>query len=142
MNGQNQENWGKIVAIRGSVIDAKFEHELPSIHSLLYAGNNRDIVIEVQMHLDINKICGITLTPTQGLARGDLVEDAHKQLQVPVGPGILSRMFNVFGQTIDNQGVLTDVEWRSIHRPPPVISRRSIESEIFETGTKTSFNEY
>ena len=136
MNGQNQENWGEIVAIRGSVIDAKFERKLPAINSLLYAGNTRNIVIEVQVHLDTNKVRGIALTPTQGIARGDPIEDAQKQLQVPVGPGILSRMFNVFGQTIDNREALTDVEWRSIHRPPPAISRRSIESEIFETGIK------
>ena len=136
MNNQKQANFGEIVAIRGSVIDAKFEHKLPAINSLLYAGKNRNIVIEVQVHLDTNKVRGIALTPTQGMARGDPIEDAQKQLQVPVGPGILSRMFNVFGQTIDNQATLTDVEWRSIHRPPPAISRQSIESEIFETGIK------
>jgi F-type H+-transporting ATPase subunit beta len=136
MNGQNQENLGEIIAVRGSVIDAKFEHKLPAINSLLYAGTTRNIVIEVQVHLAANKVRGIALTPTQGIARGDPIVDAQKQLQAPVGPNILSRMFNVFGQTIDNKAPLKDVEWRSIHRQPPAISRRSIESEIFETGIK------
>ncbi|MBY0518608.1 MAG: F0F1 ATP synthase subunit beta [Bacteriovoracaceae bacterium] len=136
MNDQTQKNFGKIVAVKGSVIDAKFEHKLPAINSLLYAGNNRQIVIEVQVHLDVDKVRGIALTPNQGIARGDPVEDSQMQLRVPVGPTILSRMFNVFGQTIDNQAPLTDVEWRSIYSSPPPITRRSIESEIFETGIK------
>lgn len=136
MNDQEQANVGEIVAVKGSVIDAKFDHKLPAIHSLLYAGKKRNIVIEVQVHLDTNKVRGIALTPTQGIARGDPIEDAQKQLQVPVGPSIRSRMFNVFGQPIDNQGALSDVEWRSIHSPPPSITRRSIESEVFETGIK------
>lgn len=136
MNGQNRENWGRIIAVRGSVIDAQFEQKLPAIHSLLYAGKNRDIVLEVQAHLDVDKVRAIALTPTQGIARGDPVEDAQKELQAPVGPSILSRMFNVFGETIDNRGPLGDVEWRSIYTPPPCIAARSIESEIFETGIK------
>ncbi len=136
MNDQNQENWGKIVAVKGSVIDAAFEHKLPEIHSLLYAGKDKNVVMEVQMHLDVNKVRAIALTPNQGIARGDPVEDAQKPLQVPVGPNILSRMFNVFGQPIDNKDAPDGVQWRSIHNLPPPITKRSIESEVFETGIK------
>ena len=135
-NGQDQENCGVVVAVKGSVVDVRFAQKLPAILSLLYAGKDRKIIIEVQEHLDVDIVRGIALTPTQGLARGDPVEDSQKELQVPVGPGILSRMFNVFGQTIDNQAELTDVKWRSVHNQPPSIIRRSIESEIFETGIK------
>ncbi len=132
MNDQKQKNWGRIVSVKGSVIDAAFE-QLPPINSLLYAGKR---VIEVQEHLDENIVRGIALTPIQGMARGDPVEDSGKQLQVPVGPGILSRLFNVFGETIDNKPPVKDVEWQSIHRQPPPISRRSVDSEIFQTGIK------
>lgn len=43
----------------------------------------------------------IALTPTQGLTRGMTVEDTDGPFQAPVGPGLLSRMFDVFGNTID-----------------------------------------
>jgi len=79
---------------------------------------------------------GIALTPTQGLARGMAVEDTGGPLKAPVGKGILSRMFDVFGNTIDREGALTDVQWHSVHQTPPPLARRSSKSEIFETGIK------
>jgi F-type H+-transporting ATPase subunit beta len=45
-------------------------------------------------------------------------------------------MFDVFGNAIDRQPAPTDVEWRSVHRDPPPLARRSTKSEIFETGIK------
>ncbi|NNM43308.1 MAG: F0F1 ATP synthase subunit beta [Chlamydiae bacterium] len=136
MNDAKITNLGMIVAVKGSIIDAKFENELPSINSLLRTGKNQQIVIEVQTHLSPNTVRGIALTPVQGLARGDPIEDTREPIKVPVGPNTLSRMFNVFGQTVDNKGAISDVNWRSIHNPPPILSRRPIESEIFQTGIK------
>jgi F-type H+-transporting ATPase subunit beta len=45
-------------------------------------------------------------------------------------------MFNVFGQPIDHGPEVTEVEWRSVHRQPPALSRQSTRTEIFETGIK------
>jgi F-type H+-transporting ATPase subunit beta len=64
------------------------------------------------------------------------VTDTGGPLKAPVGKGILSRMFDVFGHTIDREAALTDVQWRSVHRAPPPLARRSTKSEIFETGIK------
>ena len=79
---------------------------------------------------------GIALTPTQGLARGMSVDDTGQALQVPVGKGIVSRMFNVFGRTIDRGPEPADVKWRDLHRDPPPLEDRSTKSELFETGIK------
>ncbi|MEJ2032330.1 MAG: hypothetical protein P8Y63_04705 [Deltaproteobacteria bacterium] len=43
---------------------------LPSIYSLLRAGTERQIAIEVLSQLDTPRGRGIDLTPTQSLARG------------------------------------------------------------------------
>ena len=94
------------------------------------------IVIEVLAQLDAHRVRGIALTPTQGLARGMAVEDTGGPLKAPVGKGILSRMFDVFGNAIDREAAPTDVQWRSVHRAPPPLARRSTKSEIFETGIK------
>ena len=64
------------------------------------------------------------------------VTDTGGPLKAPVGKGILSRMFDVFGNAIDRQAAPTDVHWRSVHRAPPALARRSTQSEIFETGIK------
>ncbi|MDP4268630.1 MAG: F0F1 ATP synthase subunit beta [Bacteroidota bacterium] len=134
----NSENrsCGKVISVRGSVVDVRFEKDLPAIYSLLYTGKSHEIAIEVLTQLDAQSVRGIALTPTQGLARGTEVINSGKQLTVPVGGNIMGRMFDVFGNTIDKKEPLPETEWRSIHQSPPPLSKRSTQSEIFLTGIK------
>src|SRR6202050_3764175 len=129
-------NLGVVVAVRGSIVDIRFDEHLPPIYSVLQAGAQKQIVIEVLAQQDAHHVRGIALTPTQGLARGMAVEDTGGPLKAPVGKAILSRMFDVFGNTIDRGAALSDVQWRSVHRAPPPLAQRSTKSEIFETGIK------
>ncbi len=127
---------GTVVSVRGSVVDARFDEHLPPIYSVLRTGAKKQIVIEVLAQIDAHRVRGIALTPTEGLARGMAVENTGGNLEAPVGKGVLSRMFDVFGNTIDGIAGLNDVQWRSVHRAPPSLARRSTASEIFETGIK------
>jgi F-type H+-transporting ATPase subunit beta len=127
---------GKVISVRGSVVDISFENHLPPIYTLLKTGNDDEISIETLSQLDARSVRGIALTPTQGLARGMTVKNTHGPLKAPVGKGIFSRMFDVFGNTIDRREALTNVQWRSIHQDPPPLGKRSTKSEIFETGIK------
>jgi F-type H+-transporting ATPase subunit beta len=132
----NTQNTGRIVSVRGSVVDVLFDERLPPIHTLLRAGTDGQIAIEVLTQVDQFRVRGIALTPTQGLSRGMLVIDTGSELQAPVGRGILSRMFDVFGNPIDRLPPPEDVTWRSVHQSPPSLSRCSTKSEVFETGIK------
>ena len=134
--GSRAPNLGIVVSVRGSVVDVRFNGDLPPIYSLLRTGPEERISIEVLMQLDDRHVRGIALNPTQGLARGMTVRDTDGPLKVPVGKNILSRMFDVFGKAIDRQSAPTDVEWRSIHQAPPPLAKRSTKSEVFETGIK------
>lgn len=127
---------GVVAAVRGSVVDIRFEGPLPAIYSLLHAGSSNQIIIEVLSQRDSRHVRGIALTPTQGLARGMPVENTGGPLKAPVGKEILSRMFDVFGNTIDRESALPNVQWRSVHRQPPPLVSRSTKSVIFETGIK------
>ena len=129
-------NVGSVVSVRGSVVDIRFDQQLPPIYSVLRTGDEGRIIIEVLAHRDAHHVRGIALTPTGGLARGMAVEDTGGPLKAPVGRAVLSRMFDVFGNTIDRETALSDVQWRSVHRAPPPLVRRSTKSEIFETGIK------
>jgi len=129
-------NSGTVVSVRGSVVDIRFDEHLPPIHSVLRVGDEGRIVIEVLAQRDARHVRGIALTPTQGLARGMAVQDTGGPLKAPVGKAVLSRMFDVFGNPIDREAALSDVQWRSVHRAPPPLARRSTKSEIFETGIK------
>ncbi|KAF0866613.1 F0F1 ATP synthase subunit beta [Pseudomonas sp. LD120] len=135
-NDRQTANFGEVAAVRGSVVDVRFDGALPDIHTLLRAGAANQIAIEVLAQRDAHHVRGIALTPTQGLERGMRVHNTGAPLQAPVGKQILSRMFDVFGNTIDRQPALDAVQWRSVHQPPPPLVRRSTQSQVFETGIK------
>src|SRR5664280_1120980 len=135
-NKSNSLNSGKVISVRGSVVDVWFENKLPSIYTSLHSGKDNQIVIEVLTQLDVHRVRGIALTPTQGLSRGMAVVTDGKELKVPVGKKIMGRMFDVFGTTIDHQKPLSGVEWRNIHQSPPSLAKRSTKSEVFVTGIK------
>ncbi|MDJ0366524.1 hypothetical protein QMK33_15300 [Hymenobacter sp. H14-R3] len=129
---------GRIISVRGSVVDVWFDHGLPAIYSVLYAGAAPAVIIEVLTQLDDHRVRGIALNPTQGLTRGMRIETAGKQLTVPVAHGIVGRMFDVFGHTIDHGPPLVGLAQRSIHPLPPPLLQRSTKSEIFRTGIKAT----
>lgn len=135
-NDKTGLNFGTVESVRGSVVDVWFDDDLPSVYTLLHSGDDKQIAIEVLSQLDNHRVRGIALNPTQGLARGVRIETNGKQLQVPVGKNIMGRMFDVFGNTIDNGKPLPKGELRNIHRSPPPLDKRITQSVVFETGVK------
>ena len=135
-NEEISENSGIVKAVRGSVVDVDFEYRVPALRSMLLAGPERNLVIEVVAHLEGRVVRGIALSPTRGLKRGDPAIDSGGMITVPVGKPVLGRMFNVFGDTIDEKEKLDGVERREIHRAPASIASRVTTAEIFETGIK------
>ena len=135
-NGGN--NVGKIVEIRGVVIDAVFPDELPQIYSALrISADGRELIAEVQQHLGDDRVRAVAMDSTDGLARGLDVENTGKPISVPVGQPTLGRLWNVIGDPIDKGDELpADAERWPIHRDPPTFRELSPTIEIFETGIK------
>ncbi|MBN2409335.1 MAG: F0F1 ATP synthase subunit beta [Candidatus Aminicenantes bacterium] len=133
---RERPNIGHVESIRGSVIDIRFPDRIPGIHHRLNTGENKRVVVEVMSHLDSDLVRGIALTPTQGLSRGDEVEDTGLPIRVPVGRELLGRVFNVFGETIDGKERLEVGNRRSIHREPVPLAEQVATSEVFATGIK------
>ncbi len=88
------------------------------------------------IHLSPDTVRCIALTPTQGLSRGAAVYDSGQTLTVPVGRGVLGRIFNVFGEPIDNGREPEQAVYRSIYRKPVPLERQVTRPEVFETGIK------
>ncbi|MBR1825917.1 MAG: F0F1 ATP synthase subunit beta [Alphaproteobacteria bacterium] len=128
-----QKNIGYIAAINGGVIEAIFEHKLPAMHNALQIGN---LTAEVQGYLNPTTVRALVMGPTQGLARHTEVIDSGHPIKVPVGDKVLGRMFNIFGQPIDNGTAIQDAPMQSIHAEAVPLSERKASSEIFISGIK------
>jgi F-type H+/Na+-transporting ATPase subunit beta len=137
-----ETNVGKIVEIRGVVIDAVFQGDLPSIYSALRIQvpeqDGRpaiDLVAEVQQHLGNDRVRAVAMDSTDGIPRGAEVEDTGAPISVPVGQATLGRIFNVLGDPIDEGDAVESERW-PIHRPAPTFEELEPTVQIFETGIK------
>jgi len=129
-------NTGRVLSVRGTVVDARFPGDAPTINNELRTGPGDEIVIEVASQLDRHTVRGIALNSVRGLARDAAIRDLGRPLRVPVGKPLLGRVLDVFGNAIDNGAPLEDVTLRSIHGNPPAIAHRTTRSEVFPTGIK------
>ena len=136
---------GKIVEVKGPVVDVKFEDgNLPKINDALKvnvsANDNNGVEIkltlEVALHVGNKVVRCIAMDSTDGLVRGMPVVNTGNPISVPVGEKTLGRMFNVLGDPIDGEGIDADVKRMPIHREAPKLEYLSNNVEILETGIK------
>ena len=130
---------GEIIQVAGSVVDVRFPcGSLPRIREALRVDlDGKQRVMEVAQHLSAETVRCIMLTESEGLARGMVVTGEGSGLRVPVGKCTLGRLFNVFGDVIDDGAPIgVDEPRRSIHRKPPAFAEQNPGVEILETGIK------
>ena len=127
---------GKVVNVHGAVVDVHFPRELPEIYNALYVQNNERLVLEVFEHLPNSIVRCLAMGPTQGLQIGLLVENSGDVLHIGVGPELLGRIVNVFGDPVDDGPPIKTVESSPIHKVSPSYTELKTTSEIIETGIK------
>src|SRR5919199_193699 len=137
------QNVGKVLEIKGVVIDAFFPDSLPEIYSALSitvpprdGGEPVELIAEVQQHLGDDRVRAVSMDSTDGLWRGLDVVDTGQPITVPVGNETLGRLWNVIGDPIDKKDAPRGGERWPIHRDPPAFRDLSPKTEIFETGMK------
>src|SRR5438067_8096164 len=133
-------NTGKIVEIKGVVLDAVFPDKLPEINHALSIqvpedGGSRELIAEVQQHLGDDRVRAVAMDSTDGLARGVEIVDTQGPISVPVGDQTLGRIWNVIGDPVDGKEAAKGDRW-PIHRDPPAFVDLSPAIKIFETGIK------
>ncbi len=134
---------GKVVQVIGAVVDVEFPPgELPKILNAVHitgkSGDVKiDLIAEVMQHLGDSVTRCIAMSSTDGLVRGMEAEDTGAPITVPVGDACLGRVFNVLGQTVDNnpKPVGNKESW-PIHRPAPTFEEQETSTQILETGIK------
>jgi F-type H+-transporting ATPase subunit beta len=129
---------GKVVQVIGPVIDIKFDSDsLPNLYNAISINlGEQTLVAEVEQHMGDDVVRTIAMEATEGLRRGMEALDTGKPIEVPVGEGVLGRLFNVLGNPVDNKGPVDCKELYPIHRPAPSFKDQSVEPEMFETGIK------
>ncbi len=135
---------GKIVQVIGPVVDVAFnpaEGRLPSIYDALEvnfeaAGKPVKLTLEVQQHLGEGWVRSIAMSGTEGLKRGTEVINTAAPISIPVGEGVLGRIFNVVGEPTDERGPVTFTKKYPIHRHAPPLSEQDTKASILETGIK------
>ena len=134
---------GKVVQVIGAVVDVEFPAgELPKILNAVHITGKSgdveiDLIAEVMQHLGDSVTRCIAMSSTDGLVRGMQAEDLGAPITVPVGEACLGRVFNVLGQTVDNnpKPVGNKESW-PIHRPAPTFEEQETSAQILETGIK------
>jgi F-type H+/Na+-transporting ATPase subunit beta len=145
MSSRGDSNVGKVIEIKGVVLDAVFPDRLPEIYHALHIDipsrdgeEARVLVAEVQQHLGDDRVRAVAMDSTDGIARGVDVVDTGAPITVPVGDSTLGRLWNVIGDPIDKAGGegAADAERWPIHRDPPQFRELIPTIEVFETGMK------
>ena len=138
-----QENIGAIVQVIGPVVDVDFSAngKMPKLLEALeikYEVNGQPsrLVLEVQQHLGGSWVRAIAMSSTEGLKRGMSVHATGDSITVPVGEGVLGRIFNVTGDPTDERGPVPHTKRYPIHRPAPPLVDQDTRANVLETGIK------
>merc|ERR1712142_4277 len=128
---------GQVVSVIGAVVDVQFEDGLPEILNALEVENRSPkLILEVAQHLGENTVRTIAMDGTEGLIRGQVVNDTGNPIMIPVGPETLGRFINVVGEPIDERGPIDTTKRQAIHAEAPEFEEMSVQQEILVTGIK------
>ena len=134
----SEKHIGKVIQVTGPVLDIRFpEGELPALLNAIEIDNHGEkLIVEVAQQTGDHTVRCIAMKSTDGLVRGTAAVDTGKPITVPVGEACLGRVFNLLGETVDDQGpVITEEQW-PIHRNAPEYEEQVPATEILETGIK------
>jgi F-type H+-transporting ATPase subunit beta len=135
--------YGIVKQVMGPVVDVEFATgELPAIATALRVSNKGiddregNLVLEVAQHLGEKSVRTIAMDATEGLVRGEKVQNTGKMITTPVGREVLGRIVNVIGEPIDEKGPINAKERWEIHRAAPKFEDQSTKAEMLMTGIK------
>jgi F-type H+/Na+-transporting ATPase subunit beta len=144
VDGSSQDedmNIGKVVQVAGPVVDVEFGDALPAILNALtieYQVQREPVklTLEVQQHLGDKWVRAISMSSTEGLKRGAAAIELGHPIAMPVGDGVMGRVFDVTGNPVDERGPVRADAFYPIHRPPPPLDEQATSPQVLATGIK------
>ena len=135
---QKRNLTGQVLRVNGTVVDVQFTENIPLIHDkiCLEISKDKTISLEVEQQLGDGIVRCIALQTLENVSRDTKAFNTNSPIKVPVGDGILGRMFNVLGEPIDGRGEIKASDHWSIYQETPLFLEQKIGTEIQETGIK------
>jgi F-type H+/Na+-transporting ATPase subunit beta len=127
---------GKVIAIRGQVVEVSFTGAKPSVHDVLVLENNPLVKMEVYTSSGPDSYYCLLLTDGSTIARGNGVINTLKPVTIPVGPEVLGRVLDLFGNPRDKGGLIQTKDAWPIYRDSPLYTDITIPKDILVTGIK------
>lgn len=127
---------GKIISIKGQIIEVEFLGKKPKIHDVLVLEDERNIKMEVFTSSSASTFYCLSFSPTKNLKRGDNVLNTQEPVNISVGPEILGRVIDIFGNPQDGKGALKTKHQKAIFSRNLGLEKISTPKTLLETGIK------
>ncbi|MEK7581368.1 MAG: F0F1 ATP synthase subunit beta [Patescibacteria group bacterium] len=130
------ESTGTITGVIGDLVEVSFPVGKPSRHELLTLADDSSVKLEVHGSNTANAVYCLSYTDPTKLYRGAKVLRLYDTIQIPVGPELLGRVIDVFGDAKDGKGVVKTSKTKSIYGSGPNFQSVKVSREVLETGIK------
>lgn len=131
---------GKVRGVLGQIVRLSCDgpHK-PQLRELLLAKDDPSVRLEAYAYEGTHTLYCLLLSETDMVVRDLAIVSTGSRITVPVGPSVLGRVIDLYGDPIDGQGKIAQGEKRTIYRDGTETVGSKVErlTEIQETGIKT-----
>ncbi len=131
------ENKGRIISVKGHIIEVEFESNPPTIHDIIFLEKDPDVKMEVYDSSSSSTFYCVSLSSTKKLHRGASVINTGEPIKIPVGNELLGRVIDIFSRVQDGKEDLSSVDTMSIFADDLKFENVVVPEKILETGIKT-----
>jgi len=128
---------GKILSLKGGVAEIIFTNGAPPMHSLVKS-RTHNVFFEIVEKKNSRVFRAIALSPLEQAERGEELSLIDKQIYVSLGKNIMGRMFDVFGNPIDNKPFVGKTKYPLYGKNKKISfeENQGQDQKILETGIK------
>jgi F-type H+-transporting ATPase subunit beta len=124
-----------VSSVHGLIVRADFEGGQPTVGQLFTLDGQDSVRFQTIGIENSGTLITLNLSETN-VKQGEKLISTGKGLELPVGPEILGRVFNCFGETIDNGDVLKKASYIPVSDDTNIQLKPHEDTSLIETGVK------
>ena len=129
-------NKGKIISVKGHIIEVEFESNPPSMHDVVFLEKDPNVKMEVYDSSSSSTFYCISLSSSKKLHRGAVVINSGEPIKIPVGDEVLGRVIDIFARPQDGKEDLVGLDVRPIFAEDINFASVLVPQAVLETGIK------